>query len=297
MLGWARRRLERDTSQKSAKYVGAPSTQNDWGSLYKQKTIAEAVRLINRESRSGVPNRIIVLYVPSHDDQDLISTLHLVCFFAPMEPQSEHLPSNGNTVSWRHNKALVKETVDRTLRQALRTTNNLKAEISDKRISPLTLPAHNFYYPNQHSTISDAYRAFAQGKLASPVLKGGLLPSRFTRTQLHGKAFKGSQYADEFFQDCRGRVFPPDIHHAQAREDQDTTSPMPSAALRQRYRFGVTVRNGNLHYDVQYELPRTLRDEPMYCSVDGDVWVTGSHANVGINDFIWVPDGYKNART
>ena len=48
-----------------------------------------------------------------------------------------------------------------------------------------------------------------------------------------------------------------------------------------------------MHYDVQYELPRRLHEEPMYCAVKGEVRVTGSHANVGVNDVIWVPDGKK----
>ena len=296
MLNWIRRGLKRDTLQKSAECVGTPSTPNDWGSLYKERTIADTVRLIDRESLSGVPHRIIVLYIPSYGDENLISTLHLVCFLAPLNPQADELPSAGSAISWRHNKALVKETINRTLRQALRTTNSLKAEITDKRISPLTLPAHNFYYPDRNSTISDTYRAFTQSKFTSPSLEGEPLPSRFTRNQLPGKAFKGRQYTDEFFQDCRGRVFPPDIHHAHSWADKEATNATLSAALRQRYRFGVTVRNGNLHYDVQYEMPRTLKNEPMYCIVDGDVWVTGSHANVGVNDFVWAPDGHKNAR-
>ena len=128
-------------------------------------------------------------------------------------------------------------------------------------------------------------------------LRDTLLPSRFNRDQLPNKAFKGQQYTDRFFQDCRGRVFPPDPYHAQSRIDSgEAAGKGLPLAMRQRYRFGVTVRDGNLHYDVQFEMPRKLQEEQMYCAVEGDVWVTGSHANVGVNDFVWVPDGNKERR-
>ena len=63
--------------------------------------------------------------------------------------------------------------------------------------------------------------------------------------------------------------------------------------MEQRYRFGVIVRDGNLHFDVQYARSRTLENESMYCATVGNVLVTGSHANVGVNDVIWTPDGKK----
>ena len=298
MLMWTTRTLARDRSQKPATYVGAPSPRDDRRGLYSKNNIAETVTLIDRESRSPSIQRIIVLYIPSFDDYNLITALHLACFLAPLSPNTMSQSPAANATSWRHDKMLVQQTVTQTLARARTTTDLLKAEITDKRTSALTLPAHNFYYPNRHSTISDAYRRFADSMFEPPVLRSELVPSRFTRDELPDKAFKGKQHTDQFFQDCRGRVFPPDPYHAKnhARNRAEGVvrhKAVLSIALLQRYRFGVTARDGSLHYDVQYEIPRKLKSEPMHCAVRGPVLITGSHANVGVNDFIWVPGGTK----
>ena len=293
-LDWVKRTLERDTSRKPARYVGVPSPPSDWRGLYKRKNIAEMLKLIERKILCFMPHRIIVLYVPSRDAGDLISALDSVCFLAPLIPEDNDHASDGNVIGWRNEKPSVGNIVYRTLGYAWKETDVLKTEITDKRISPFTLPAHNFYYPDSRSTISSMYHQFAQRSFSIGDLKDQLLPSRFNRDQLPNKAFKGQQYTDEFFQDCQGRVFPPDLYHAPSRvNDENTLANRLSIVLRQRYRFGVTVRDGNLHYDVQYKQPRSLRREPMYCAEMGDVLVTGSHANIGVNDVIWVPDGKK----
>ena len=296
-LQWIIRTLTRDTSQRPARYVGAPSQTGDWRPLYERTNITETLKLIERENENNPPHRIIVLYVPARDADDLISALHYVCFLAPLKPIDGDVPFNGDSIEWRHEKPTVKNVVYRTLRNALETTNALKAEITDRRISSFSLPAYNFYYPNRHSTISHVYRDFARQVFKTTQLKEILLPTRFTRDQLSAKAFKGSQHTDRFFQDCRGRVFPIDMNHAPARyDDQESLDNGLSLVLRQRYRFGVTVRDGNVHYDVQYEQPKQFMKEQMRCAKDGDVLVTGSHANVGVNDVIWTPNGKKEPR-
>ena len=293
-LTWVQRQFEGDTSQRSARYVGAPSPNSDWGHLYKKKTISEVLEMIERESRAIVPHRIIVLYVPSRDADNLITALGPVCYLAPLHPESDELRYDGSPVGWRHDKLIARTIADRTLQNSLKATNALKAEITDKRISPFTLPRYNFYFPDRHTIIGDVYLQIARQASKAAELRHRLLPARFTRNQLTSKAFKSQQYTDEFFQDTRGRIFPPDLFHAHnAINDKEALTDGLSALVRQRYRFGATVRNGNLHYDMQYEFPRKLNKEPMYCAIDGDVMVTGSHANVGVNDVIWVPDGKK----
>ena len=270
-----------------------PSTKSDTRNLYGQKNISEILTVIEREASSLEPNRIIVLFVPSQDANTLVSALDFVCFLAPLNPSVVD-QSNHNYQAWRHEPRLVKDIVYQTLQASSKATDALKIEITDKRISPFTLPALNFYYPDKNSTIDSIYKSFNLAGFEIDQLTSALLPNRFTRDQLTQKAFKGSAHATTFFQDMRKRVFPPDLHHAHAREShyKDSISRL-SLALRQRYRFGVTVRDGNLHYDVQYESGRTLNNEAMHCATYGDVLVTGSHANVGVNDFVWVPNGTK----
>ena len=293
-LEWVKSTLSADKSRKAARYVGAPSTLNDRKSLYGRRNIAKTLELIERESQAYTPHRIIVLYVPSHGAEDLFSALGYVCFLAPLHSQASARSGCKTSLAWRHKKPEVKTVVYQTLNRALGATNALKAEITDRRISPFTLPSRNFYYPDNSSTISVAYQAFMRHGFCIQDLRAKLVPSRFTRSQLPQKAFKGGQYSGLFFQDRRKRVFPPDVYHAMVTPSlPDAPGATLSLALQQWFRFGVTVRDGNLHYDLQYELPRKLRNEPMYCAADGAISVTGSHANVGVNDVVWAPGGRK----
>ncbi len=293
-LKWTMRRLHGDTSRRPARYVGAPSTRSRSRNLYSKASIAETLTLIERECQRYTPHRIMVLYVPSADSANLVEALGFVCFLAPLCPGTSD--DGALAAHWRHTVSEVTSVVYETLSRALKTTNALKAEITDRRISPFTLPARNFYYPHSRSTIGLAYQAFIANGFDTQHLKSKLEPSRFTRGQLPQGAFKGQQYADSFFQDLRERVFPPDLHHARSRPLKEVTGPTLSLELQQRFRFGVMVRDGNLHYDMQYELPRRLADEPMYCAMEGEVSVTASHANVGVNDVVWVPSGRKDRR-
>ena len=321
ILKSVRANLMKDKSKRPARYEGAPSPPHDWSGLYPKGAVKETLNLVGACVRERVhegaftqpklptPRRILMLYVPSHDTKELLAELDFFCYSEPLIPNdNEQTYDSGSPIGWRHNRSTVRDIIDRTLSHALKATDALKAEITDKRISALTLPACNYYYPDHNSTIDAAYRHFARRNFSLTELRDGLLPSRFDRTQLPQRAFKGRQNTDEFFQDSRGRVFPPDLHHAPSRSiveldanggEEDGADRLSEIllVLRQRYRFGVAARNGDLHYDVQYELPRRLLRELMYCArMREDVLVTGSHANVGVNDVVWVPDGKKESR-
>ncbi len=296
-LEWLKGKLDRDTSQKSARFVGVPSTPHDWRLLYRQATVAEAIQIVWQEIELQAPYRLIVLYVPSRDDRMLIDSPGMVCYLGPLVPEVNQWASYGGSISWRHNKDIVFDAVNAAMLKARRATNALKAEITDKRISAFSLPARNFYYPDRHSTICGTYLELAEGTVGFKSLRDTLRPLRFNRDQLPGKAFKGKQHTALFFRDLRNRVFPPDPYHGQSRT-HSVKAPHDEFpwAVRQRYRFGVIVRDGRLHFDLQYELPRKLHREPMYCAEKGEIKVSGTHANVGVNDFVWVPGGKKETK-
>ena len=298
--------LKKDTSITPTEFTGMPSKANDKSDLYGKAMLDEMRKMLaacvggTENDWAYTPRRIIVLYVPSVDSAKLIQALGLACYVQPMAPQTNGSYSGGN-ISWRHELRLVHEVVYDALAKAIRFTNALKNEVTDKRVSSLTLPARNFYFPSDETTLDRSYRDLLQGSMKLEQLTGALLPQRFTRDELPQQAFKGSQQADRFFQDERGRIFPPDQHGYSRYPDQSAGTGSKSwesvmLVLEQRYRFGVVVRDGNQHYDMQYAKPRQLQREPMYCAAEGDVLVTGSHANVGVNDFIWTPDGKKEAR-
>ena len=298
--------LHRDTSTTPAHFVGAASKTNDHSDLYGPATLTELRKMLSAcvSGKAGEwtfpPRRIIVLYVPSIDSPRLIDALGLACYMQRLVPQIGY-PWHVEGISWRHDNSLVKEAVYKSLNEAYRFTNALKNEITDKRISALTLPARNFYFPSDETTIEYTYRDLLRDNSRLDEMRNILMPTRFTRDELPQQAFKSSQQADRFYQDQRGRIFPPDNHgfsrytgnQGGAESDAWRSAKL---ILEQRYRFGVAVRDGNQHYDVQYAMPQQLQQEVMYCAADGEVLITGSHANVGVNDVIWAPDGKKEAR-
>ena len=301
-----------DTSRIPARFTGVPAKINDYAELYTSPVKREIHDILATSVRGdGVdsvftPRRILMLYVPSKDAQSLVYEFGLACFMQPLR-ETHVSPSPWDNINWRHDKVAVRAIVYQGLQQAIDTTHALKTEISDKRMTPFALPARNFYFPTADSVIGATYLACMQGEMSFEELRGKLSRKRFTRDQLPAQAFKGSQGSDNFFEDAKGRIFPLD-NHGRSRypiEEAPETEHEPDAisnsdvkrVLEQRYRFGVIVRDGNQHYDVQYPIPRTLRREPMHCAAMGDVWVSGSHANVGVNDFIWTPDGSKDPRT
>ena len=301
-----------DTSRIPAQFTGVPSKVNDYAELYTSPVKRQIHDILAKSVSSDradsvfTPRRILMLYVPSKDAQSLVYEFGLACFMQPLR-ESYVSPSPRDVINWRHDKVAVRAIVYQGLREAIDTTHTLKAEISDRRMSPLSLPARNFYFPTIDSMIETTYRTYMKGEMSLEELRGILSPQRFTRAQLPARAFKGNQAFDHFFADAKGRIFPLDNHGRNRYPDEvvseighepDVTDNSDvRRVLEQRYRFGVMVRDGNRHYDVQYAIPRQLRSEPMHCADKGDVWVTGSHANVGVNDVIWTPGGSKHPRS
>ena len=304
--------LAKDMSKGDLKFEGAASIQNDWSDLYRQSTLNSIHSIIgstitkNSSASKPTPRRIMILYVPSRDSNVLVEEFGIACYLEPLESHMAK-PQSTNGIAWRHTTTGSLNIIDETLQRAIATTDLLEKAITKEGRSALTLPPQNFYFPDRESTIYETYLSLARHEISIDQIKSDLNPKRFTNEQLPAKALKGDHHRDRFFQDQRGRIFPPDIYHAPSRfaESSEVSyglHPMEMdrevlsesmRVLHQRYRFGVMARDGNLHYDVQYESPRELYNERMYCASTGSVTVTGTHANVGVNDVIWVPDGVK----
>jgi hypothetical protein len=309
-----KRYLSRDRSRTPSRYEGAPAATYDTKPLYSDNVIAIMVQQAaafaekGRDREPTTPRRVMALYVPSFDKEQFLKPFGLFAYVSPMLPlETEWQAQHSNDLAWRHDKEVVRKVVKRSIDAAIRITNALKAEVTDRRLTPLCLPARNFYYPDTKFPIGEIYSALVrEGKISQSI--AALKPGLFRKGQLHPKAFRSKRSSARYFQDHRHRVFPPDLYHAPARElsddlkgseaSQNQVSKLPERirVLTQRYRFGVLARDGSLHFDVQFESPRQLHNEEMSCSVKGRVLVSGSHANVGLNDSIWVPDGTKVSR-
>ena len=308
-LRWILQTLSRDPSKRHCRFEGIPSNVHDRKDLYRDSTLTSIQELVGSSVAKGssgampTPRRILVLYVPSRDADLLIVRFGIACYLERLVPSGPE-SGFGEDIAWRHKESDALDIVSQALQRATVATNALKLEITDKGRSPFALPARNFYFPDKDSPIYETYLGFVRGEVSIERFNETLTTKRFSSDQLPAKALKGNHHADRFFQDVRGRVFPPDGYHAPSRYAETSSrinagelevdgQPDILQVLHQRYRFGVIVRDGNLHYDVQYEMPKKLRDEPMYCATMGNVVVTGSHANVGVNDVVWVPDGEK----
>ena len=309
-MRWIQNLLTRDPTIVRARFEGTPSTKHDNQDLYPPSVIeglrgslAASVTYDGKELEL-TPRRILVLYVPSGAER-LADELGLCCYLQPLVPESDVAnPYDG--IRWRHQKSLVKLIVYNALQKAVSGTNKLTEVITKKSMSPLTLPARNFYFPTSQSAIEHVYKKVMRGEIGFEQLDAQIVPKKFTDDQLPPPAFKSGRRSDRFFQDERDRIFPPDRHaynryahdagSGSGSEEKTAVEPQAVRVLEQRYRFGVVVRDGNQHYDVQYAKPRQLQNEPMYCAAAGQVSVTGTHANVGVNDVIWTPGGQKEIR-
>lgn len=306
-LAWLLDVLRKDTSKKHLSFDGSPSTKDDQQDLYGLTTLKNILdqigSKINRNAASSLPTprRIMILYVPAGGTELLIENFGISCYLEPLG--SLATDSNlANPITWRHEKADSLSQVTEAIQRATIATDELKREITDKGRSALALPPQNFYFPDRESPIYETYLAIAGREEQYHNLTKSLKTVTVDRDKLAAKSLRSTRNNNRVFIDSRNRIFPAVIDHAPNRSlgssDEDNTGVFEQLKksevinlLHQRYRFGVVARDGNLHYDVQYENPRQLQREPMYCAKAGSILVTGSHANVGINDVIWAPDG------
>ena len=296
--------LQKDDSRSPARYRGSAAPENDWAPIYSDGAIATLLKRAGEtlsvddhkfspdDPSLPTPRRVVLLYVPAVDAERVLQAVDFFAYTAALKLQPDVPLSTPSDIGWRHHPRDALEIVTRTIDQTTHILNALKAEITDKGLCPLSLPSENFHFPTRDARLAETYRCVRRSGYLS--WKDVLLPeaATFSRDDLSTKGFRSGGYRDRFFEDARGLVFPPDPYHGKSRPvPVDGSDTAKTLLLRQRYRFGVYVRDGNLHYDAQYRHPRTLKDEVMHCGMNGIVKVSGTHANIGVNDVIWTPDG------
>jgi len=169
VLDDVKRYLSDHQSRGLARYEGAPAPIEDTRPLYSDSSIAimieQAVAFADkgRDKDTTTPRRIIALYVPSHDRARFERLFGFFAYAAPLRPLgTEWQPQDGGALAWRHYKYLVRTVVERAIDEAIKITNILKAEITDRNLTPLCLPSRNFYYPDTNSLIELTYLALVQ---------------------------------------------------------------------------------------------------------------------------------------
>ncbi len=311
--------LKQHQSLEKATYLSLnSSSNNDYKPLFSEASIKTLhkrmleqlyIRGDSKNPPCPTPRYIFLLYVPSCDADLLLSKFEYFCLPIKLTKETNKFDrqilndnfGNSTEISWRHYNNAAKITAHDTLQLIRSEVKKYSRMIASTATSPLVLPPMNYHYPSGADLIDEIYRNIFTGNVGLDELSG-LTPRHFNRDEVSRKVHRRN-----IFQDCRDRIFPND-NHAPSRlpnppgkyaggslNDSDFIERFKGlqAYLRQVYRFGVRARDGNVHFDVQF--PQAgLKRESMYCSDDECfVEVTGTHANVGINDAIWVPDGTK----
>jgi hypothetical protein len=242
-------------------------------------------RLKNRtDDQSARPRRIAVFYIPSDNDELLITAFDFFVFPVPLRDLSTYDETGTQRRHLRHE-------CERAIRKAIEVyerilIGSLQGRIeSRKSHEPLLLPPVNFHLPDER--LKRTFRELMRGTrswentmpetMAAETFDSERLPD-FLRPQEHQVIYK----------DARGVVYPcaraTEMHRV--REiDPDAGAPDLREMLRSTYRFGTSIPHG-FHHDAQFEYGRRFDKTRFDCSQKGACFVSGSHANVYPNDFV-----------
>ena len=265
------------------------------GPLYRQATIDTLLRgatqfatrrFKNRsDDQPARPRRIVLLYVPADDDQQLLAAFDFFVFPVPMRDLAV-FDSAG------HQKRHQADACERAIEAAFAVYTRQLLGIVQRRIEsrqssePLLLPPINFHLPGGRlqQTFCELTRGTRTWENAVPE---GVSVEVFDRERL--PEFLGYQERQAIYRDARKIIFPcarPNEMHGQRIEIGATATVLSMQDfLRSVYRFGAPLPEG-FHHDAQLEDGRQFKEMDFICSRNGPILVSASHANIYPNDYV-----------
>lgn len=277
-----------------AKVIAVPVAGYD-GPLYRIQTVklllqsaaGFSIRRLRTsgDNQSPQPRRIALFYVPATDDEHLISAFDFFVFPLPLIGL-EHFDPNG------HQKRHDPVECEQAIRTAFWTYTEelirlLQPRIEQQKSSePLLLPPRNFHLPERrlHNAFCELTRRSRTWQNAMP---DGIVPGTFTHEHL--PSFLKQQERQQIFRDGRDVLFPcarRSEYHAPPRDfPPDSDLPVLQDFLRSVYRFGIPLPDG-FHHDAQLEGGCRFENMTFDCTRQGQIVVSGSHANIYPNDFV-----------
>jgi hypothetical protein len=249
------------------------------------KTMATFVRRKVKAEQQPAPGGIILVYVPSTVDPQLLAAFSFYAYPIPLSRLAEfHL---GRQL--RHNRQEVLESIAAALApeaEARQVFDNLhRRVVALDDAEPLQLPPTNFHVEKDRS-ISEAYEALMCGRRDWNGQWPELDRASFGREELPKLRKEERRKA---FRDARGLIFL--RAHMLAHDGRTWTvgddAPL-SAAIRQvrgAYRFGAPLAPG-FHHDVQLEDDRSIKNIVFDCSERGAVQVDDVYVNIYPNDVV-----------
>lgn len=233
------------------------------------------------------PNRLLLLYARVPGFEELLRSFEFAPFPIPVTPPKE----SSSWHPWRKDT----EYVWTQIREALAFANEpsgaammvrLRVERLDPA-DPLLLPPQNFHTPNKRP-LRELFAEVQRGGRAWNGLAVGSMPvAKYDFRSLPNFFRRTGGKEKRFATDRRGLVFASanKAQHGAVRAVPPVDAAEASRLLRSLFRFGTPVPQGFQH-DVQWPGTRLLQHEPFQCAERGEVPVSGSHANVYLNDVV-----------
>jgi len=241
------------------------------------------------------PSKIITLYVPSHDSQNLLDTFSLFSLCLPLGDEDPKKPrETKEQCAWRVDNNEIDRRINDSVdglfqkerpRQEFGELNDVLWEelVQYARQTAVLLPPRNFMLDRENG-IWTRFRSLgfevAQWKsFISETRKSG-------KNSLISRKKVGRKLV---YVDYRGRAFvpakPTQLHGSVHPTKKEIESRVLVNILCGLYRLGMPIEIG-FHFDVQKLNGKNFNGEKFYSCEIGDVRISGSHVNVSPNDFI-----------
>jgi len=283
----------KDYVGEAAQVVAVPSSSD--GSLYRERTVETLLRAsgqftlkrIRSRAADGPPRprRLALLYVPAPEDRRLLQAFDHFVFPVPLWDLSEFDDSGRQK---RHDRiaceAAIRDAIELYM---LELVTWIQPRIEGRRATePLLLPPRNFHLRDRgiESFFLELSRRSRSWEEAAPE---DLVPETFEYEQLPGYLRRDERLA--MFRDARDVIFPcarpTQLHWHVPELAPDEKVGLFQDFLRSTYRFGAPLPDG-FHHDVQLEWGAEFNRMPFECSREGNIEVSGNHANIYPNDYV-----------
>ena len=268
--------------------IHLPSTGKN-NQLYTPEVITGFIRSVTeyaqRQLKGGAkrpssPSQIILAYVPSPDVEKLLIQFDFYVFPVCLDELGEY---DEHGKQKRHNTEDAKKYIIQKLIAAQSDFAQVKRRLSSPPMNePLLLPPQNFRLADK--VIAEVFLEMRKSKREWTDTINEVQSHQVTNDDFPKHVAKGAR--KRILVDNRNLYFPIDPSgHGLTRQLEDASSSVDRVALmRSSFRFGVLLTAG-IHHDAQF-LKAQLDNEIFECSINGNITVSGTHANVYPDDFV-----------
>jgi len=279
--------LEESVTPKTK--VIAEASGGEDRALYRAQTVATllkavseyAVRQARAQEMPPSPTQILLAYIPSPDDEKLLSEFDFFIFPIRLTRLAEY---DAYGRQYRHNRQESQSYVLPSIQAALLSFMEVKRRLSSPNLrEPLLLPPRNFHVSNTER-VEAIFMNLRRGELSWGTPLTNIQAQKVTHDDLEKHVRPGAH--KQVLRDYRDLLFPHDYtNHGFSREiPSDASSQDRKHFMRSSFRFGVPLRDG-YHHDVQYS-GKGLGGQTFECCVKGSVSLNVAYANVYPNDFV-----------